>query len=173
MLYVTGLCAIVHCHYGYRSYLTIRTHIANTSGLLSDVIFHAFFFKREKFYLCCLLRHQLGMRGKKPRCLPGNSTIPPNKRFIRSFHVSENCTIVTASIGDLIFANSVYWRCVNGASKWIFASIKSTIDAETVKFSNTLQISGVDPGFWMRGGVSRRGVWGPFQDRALVGGPGG
>jgi hypothetical protein len=64
MLYVTGLCAIVHCHYGYRSYLTIRTHIANTSGLLSDVIFHAFFFKREKFYLCCLLRHQLGMRGK-------------------------------------------------------------------------------------------------------------
>jgi hypothetical protein len=52
--------------------ISLRTHIANTSGLLSDVIFHAFFFKREKFYLCCLLRHQLGMLGKKPRCLPGN-----------------------------------------------------------------------------------------------------
>ena len=39
--------------------------------------------------------------------------------------------------------------------------------------------SGADPGFGIRGGVSRRGVWGPlkvpqrFKDRALVGGPGG
>jgi hypothetical protein len=38
-------------------------------------------------------------------------------------------------------------------------------------------ISGADPGFVVRGGVSRRGVWGPrphwVQGRALVGGPGG
>jgi hypothetical protein len=39
--------------------------------------------------------------------------------------------------------------------------------------------SGADPGFGVRGGVSRRGVWGPlkvpqrFQDSALIGGPGG
>jgi len=34
-----------------------------------------------------------------------------------------------ASIGDLMVANWVYWRRVSGASKWIFATIKSTIDA--------------------------------------------
>jgi hypothetical protein len=39
--------------------------------------------------------------------------------------------------------------------------------------------SGADPGFVVRGGVSRRGVWGPLlgpqrvEGRALVGGPGG
>ena len=41
-----------------------------------------------------------------------------------------------------------------------------------------IYISGADPGFVVRGGVSRRGVWGPLLDpqrvegRALVGGPG-
>ena len=40
-------------------------------------------------------------------------------------------------------------------------------------------VPGADPGFGIRGDVSRRGVGGPlkvpqrFQDRALVGGPGG
>ena len=37
--------------------------------------------------------------------------------------------------------------------------------------------AGADPGFVVRGGVSRRGVWGPrpqwFQGRILVGSPGG
>jgi hypothetical protein len=37
-------------------------------------------------------------------------------------------------------------------------------------------LSGADPGFVVRGGVGRRGVWGPrpqrVQGRALVGGPG-
>ena len=40
-------------------------------------------------------------------------------------------------------------------------------------------LSGADPGFVVRGGVSRRGVWGPLlgpqrvEGRSLVGGPGG
>jgi hypothetical protein len=43
----------------------------------------------------------------------------------------------------------------------------------------TLFYAGADPGFVVRGGVSRRGVWGPHTvpqrvvGRALVGGPGG
>ena len=45
----------------------------------------------------------------------------------------------TASIGDLMVANLVYWRSVSGASKRIFATIKSMIDA--MKFSNTIQLS--------------------------------
>ena len=36
-------------------------------------------------------------------------------------------------------ANLVYWQRDSGASKQIFATIKSTIDA--VKFSNTIQLS--------------------------------
>ena len=42
-----------------------------------------------------------------------------------------------------------------------------------------LSLPGADPGFGIREGVSRRGVWGPLkvpqriQDRALVGGQGG
>jgi hypothetical protein len=36
-------------------------------------------------------------------------------------------------------ANWVYWRRVSRASKWIFVTIKSTIDA--MKFSNTVQLS--------------------------------
>jgi hypothetical protein len=44
-----------------------------------------------------------------------------------------------ASIGDLMVRNWVYWRHVSLASKWIFATIKSTIDA--MKFSNTIQLS--------------------------------
>jgi len=49
--------------------------------------------------------------------------------------LGDNCIVFenfTASIGDLMVANWVYWRRVSGASKWIFATIKSTIDA--VKF---------------------------------------
>ena len=45
----------------------------------------------------------------------------------------------TASIGDLMMANWVYWQRVNWASKRIFATKKSTIDA--VKCSNTIQLS--------------------------------
>ena len=44
----------------------------------------------------------------------------------------------TASIGDLMVANLVYWRSVSGASKRIFATIKLIIDA--MKFSNTIQL---------------------------------
>ena len=36
-------------------------------------------------------------------------------------------------------ANWVYWRRISGASKRIFATIKSTIDA--MKYSNTIQLS--------------------------------
>jgi hypothetical protein len=49
----------------------------------------------------------------------------------------------------------------------------------TCAYICAIQWSGADPGFGIRGGVSRRGVWGllkvpqRFQDRALVGGPGG
>ena len=54
----------------------------------------------------------------------------------------DNCIVFenfTASIEDLMVANWVYWTCVNGTSKRIFATIKSTIDA--MKFSNTIQLS--------------------------------
>jgi hypothetical protein len=44
-----------------------------------------------------------------------------------------------ASIGDLMVVKLVYWGYVNKASKQIFATIKSTIDA--VKSSNTIQLS--------------------------------
>jgi hypothetical protein len=57
-------------------------------------------------------------------------------------YLRDNCTVFEnsmASIGDLMVANWVNWWCVNGASKQIFATIKSTIDA--VKFSNTIQLS--------------------------------
>ena len=44
------------------------------------------------------------------------------------------------------------------------------------KRTASVVLSGADPGFVVRGGVSRRGVWGPrpqwVQGRALVGGPG-
>jgi len=50
--------------------------------------------------------------------------------------VFENFTV---SIGELMMANWVYWRRVSRASKRIFATMKSTIDA--VKFSNTIQVS--------------------------------
>jgi len=56
--------------------------------------------------------------------------------------LGDNCIVFenfTASIGDLMVANWVYWRCDSGASKRIFATIKSTIDA--VEFSNTIQLS--------------------------------
>jgi hypothetical protein len=43
-----------------------------------------------------------------------------------NFIVFEN---FTASIGHLMIINWVYWRRVSGASKRIFATIKSTIDA--------------------------------------------
>ena len=57
-------------------------------------------------------------------------------------HLGDNCIVFenfTASIGDLMVANWVYWRRVSGANKRIFATIKSTIDA--VKFSNTIHLS--------------------------------
>jgi hypothetical protein len=56
--------------------------------------------------------------------------------------LGDNCIVFEnfmASIGDLMVPNWVYWHCVSGASKRIFATIKSTIDA--VKFSNTIQLS--------------------------------
>ena len=49
--------------------------------------------------------------------------------------LGDNCIVFenfTASIGDLMVANWVYWRHVCGASKRIFATIKPPIDA--VKF---------------------------------------
>ena len=54
-------------------------------------------------------------------------------------HENWYSTKKMASIGDLMVANQVYWRHVSGASKRIFATIKSTTDA--VKFSNTIQLS--------------------------------
>jgi hypothetical protein len=56
--------------------------------------------------------------------------------------LGDNCIVFenfTASIGDLMVANWVYLRHLSEASKRIFATIKSTIDA--VKFSNTIQLS--------------------------------
>jgi hypothetical protein len=44
-----------------------------------------------------------------------------------------------ASIGDLMATNWVYWWRISRASKQIFATMKSTIDA--MKFSNTVQLS--------------------------------
>jgi hypothetical protein len=38
-----------------------------------------------------------------------------------------------------IYTNWVYWQRDSGASKWIFATIKSTING--VKFSNTIHLS--------------------------------
>ena len=57
-------------------------------------------------------------------------------------YLGDDCIVFenfTASIGDLMVANWVYWRRVSGASKQIFATIKSTIDA--TKISNTIQLS--------------------------------
>ena len=57
-------------------------------------------------------------------------------------YLGDDCIVFenfTASIGDLMVANWVYWRRVSGASKRIFATIKSTIDA--TKISNTIQLS--------------------------------
>jgi hypothetical protein len=59
-----------------------------------------------------------------------------------SYYFRDKCIVFEnfmASIEDLMVANLVYWRLVSGASKQIFATIKSTIDA--VKFSNTIQLS--------------------------------
>ena len=45
-------------------------------------------------------------------------------------HLGDNCIVFenfTTSIGDLMVANWVYWRRVSGASKRIFATMKSTI----------------------------------------------
>jgi len=36
--------------------------------------------------------------------------------------LGDNCIVFenfTASIGDLMVANWVYWRCISGACKWI------------------------------------------------------
>jgi len=57
-------------------------------------------------------------------------------------YLGDNCIVFenfTASIGDLMVANWVYWQRVSGASKRIFATIKTPVDA--VKFSNTIQLS--------------------------------
>jgi hypothetical protein len=65
--------------------------------------------------------------------------------FISSWiivHLGDNSVVsedFTASIGDLMVTNWVFWRRDNGASKRIFATIKSKIGA--VKFSNTTQLS--------------------------------
>jgi hypothetical protein len=52
---------------------------------------------------------------------------------VKANHLGDNCIVFenfTASIVDLMVANWVYWWRVSGAIKWIFATIKSTIDAE-------------------------------------------
>jgi hypothetical protein len=57
-----------------------------------------------------------------------------------SCELGDNCIVFenfTASIGELMVEDWVYWRRVSGTSKRIFATIKSTIDA--VKFSSTIQ----------------------------------
>jgi hypothetical protein len=56
--------------------------------------------------------------------------------------LGDNCIVFEnfmASNGDLMVANWVYWWHASGASKRIFETIKSTIDA--VKLSNTIQLS--------------------------------
>jgi hypothetical protein len=70
-----------------------------------------------------------------------------NRNFIFYFYSSavylgDNCNVFenfTASIGDLMLENWVYWQRDSGTSKRIFVTIKSTIDA--MKFSNTIQLS--------------------------------
>jgi hypothetical protein len=62
--------------------------------------------------------------------------------FYTGCYLGDNCIVFenfTASIGDLMVANWVYWQHDNGASKRIFATIKSTINV--VKFSYTIQLS--------------------------------
>jgi hypothetical protein len=47
-----------------------------------------------------------------------------------SNYLGDNCIVFenfTASIGDLMVANLVYWRRTSGASKRIFATIESTL----------------------------------------------
>ena len=66
----------------------------------------------------------------------------PGKSLTLIMYLGDNCIVFenfTASIGDLMVANRVYWQRVSGASKQIFATIKSPVDA--VKFSNTIQLS--------------------------------
>ena len=53
-------------------------------------------------------------------------------RRSESNYLGDNCIVLenfTASIGDLMVANWVYWRRASGASKRIFATIEPTIDA--------------------------------------------
>ena len=59
-------------------------------------------------------------------------------------------------------------------------TMKYTLKAHVCYFVLMIGLlPGADPGFVVRGGVSRRGVWGPLkvpqliQGRTLVGGPGG
>ena len=69
-------------------------------------------------------------------------TIPKNVSYRSCWKLGDNCIVFenfTASIGDLMVANWVYRGRISGASKRIFAAMKSTIDA--VKFSNTIQLS--------------------------------
>ena len=61
---------------------------------------------------------------------------------VNELHLGDNCIAFenfTASIGDVMVANCVYLRRVNGANKRIFATNKSAINA--VKFSNIIQLS--------------------------------
>ena len=56
-------------------------------------------------------------------------------KILFQLDLGDNCIVFEnfmASIGDLMVTNWVYWRRVSGASKRIFATMKSTIDA--VKF---------------------------------------
>ena len=56
--------------------------------------------------------------------------------------LGDNCIVFenfTASIGDLMVANWVYCQRVSGASKRIFATIKSPFDA--LEISNIIQLS--------------------------------
>ena len=73
-----------------------------------------------------------------------STTVPHDPHYIHYAlqYLGDNCIVFEnfmASIGDLMVANWAYWRCNSGASKRIFATMKSTIDA--VKFSNTILLS--------------------------------
>jgi hypothetical protein len=54
------------------------------------------------------------------------------------FQIIQKISSIEENQRDLIVTNCVYWRRVSGAIKWIFTTIKSTIDV--VKISNTIQL---------------------------------
>ena len=58
------------------------------------------------------------------------TTILNEHDIATNIYLGDNCIVFenfTASIGDLMVANLVYWRRNSGASKRIFATIKSCV----------------------------------------------